>query len=90
MAAMEARLRRSEQSESLEMDMTTHAAAGKQAEQERTRKISLRNGPNAGRTSMTRQVLGTCEKCGYMSSQAMCQACMLLEGLNKNRAQIQI
>ena len=34
---------------------------------------------------LPRQVLGTCERCGYMSSQAICKACMLLEGLNKNR-----
>lgn len=37
-----------------------------------------------------KQTLGRCEKCGYMSSQAICQACMLLEGLNKNRAPIEI
>ncbi|ROW06709.1 hypothetical protein VPNG_06690 [Cytospora leucostoma] len=42
------------------------------------------------RQGVSGQVLGRCEKCGYLSSQAMCQACMLLEGLNKNRAQIQI
>ncbi|KXJ89804.1 hypothetical protein Micbo1qcDRAFT_165172 [Microdochium bolleyi] len=35
-----------------------------------------------------RQKLGSCEKCGYMSSQKLCQACMLLEGLNKNRAEV--
>jgi cytoplasmic tRNA 2-thiolation protein 1 len=29
--------------------------------------------------------LGKCERCGYMSSQAICKACILLEGLNKNR-----
>ncbi|KIH94187.1 cytoplasmic tRNA 2-thiolation protein 1 [Sporothrix brasiliensis 5110] len=43
-----------------------------------------------GRNAVAKQVLGTCVKCGYMSSQAMCQACTLLEGLNKNRPQIQI
>ncbi|XP_065209177.1 cytoplasmic tRNA 2-thiolation protein 1 [Planococcus citri] len=26
---------------------------------------------------------GTCEKCGYVSSQSICKACMLLEGLNR-------
>ena len=26
---------------------------------------------------------GTCERCGYMSSNAVCKACILLEGLNK-------
>ncbi|EQL04195.1 hypothetical protein G6O67_008069 [Ophiocordyceps sinensis] len=36
------------------------------------------------------QTLGRCVKCGYMSSQDMCQACTLLENLNKNRADINI
>lgn len=36
----------------------------------------------------TPQTLGQCVKCGYMSSQSMCQACTLLEGLNKNRPDI--
>ncbi|KAL4973499.1 ERG2 and Sigma1 receptor like protein-domain-containing protein [Aspergillus desertorum] len=31
------------------------------------------------------QVLGNCERCGYISSQRTCHACTLLEGLNKNR-----
>lgn len=26
---------------------------------------------------------GTCDKCGYVSSQSICKACMLLEGLNR-------
>lgn len=33
----------------------------------------------------TRQQLGQCQRCGYISSQAVCKACMLLEGLNRNR-----
>lgn len=33
----------------------------------------------------TKQTLGRCERCGYMSSQAICKACVLLEGLNKSR-----
>jgi cytoplasmic tRNA 2-thiolation protein 1 len=32
-----------------------------------------------------KQKLGQCERCGYLSSQAVCQACVLLEGLNKAR-----
>ncbi|GAB7350429.1 hypothetical protein MBLNU459_g1038t1 [Dothideomycetes sp. NU459] len=32
-----------------------------------------------------KQTLGRCERCGYMSSQAICKACVLLEGLNKSR-----
>jgi cytoplasmic tRNA 2-thiolation protein 1 len=32
-----------------------------------------------------KQTLGVCEKCGYMSSQKICKACVLLEGLNRDR-----
>jgi cytoplasmic tRNA 2-thiolation protein 1 len=33
----------------------------------------------------TKQVMGQCKICGYLSSQAVCKACVLLEGLNKAR-----
>lgn len=90
MAAMEERLRRNGRSEPLETDVAAKYSAVNPASKEKTRRIPLRNGANAARITVTKQVLGKCEKCGYMSSQAMCQACMLLEGLNKNRAQIEI
>ncbi|PSN73599.1 adenine nucleotide alpha hydrolases-like protein [Corynespora cassiicola Philippines] len=32
-----------------------------------------------------KQVMGQCKKCGYLSSQEICKACVLLEGLNKSR-----
>ncbi|KAJ4397905.1 cytosolic thiouridylase subunit Ctu1 [Didymella pomorum] len=32
-----------------------------------------------------KQVMGSCIRCGYLSSQAVCKACVLLEGLNKSR-----
>lgn len=39
-----------------------------------------------GRDGMPgRQQLGQCERCGYLSSQTVCKACVLLEGLNKAR-----
>ncbi|KAF0270484.1 hypothetical protein FOG51_00581 [Hanseniaspora uvarum] len=31
-----------------------------------------------------------CERCGYLSSNKVCKACILLEGLEKNRPQIQL
>lgn len=31
------------------------------------------------------QTMGNCERCGYMSSQKICKACSLLDGLNRNR-----
>jgi cytoplasmic tRNA 2-thiolation protein 1 len=41
-------------------------------------------------TQAPRQRLGQCERCGYLSSQAICKACVLLEGLNKARPQTAI
>ena len=34
---------------------------------------------------LPKQVMGQCKICGYLSSQEVCKACMLLDGLNKNR-----
>ena len=31
-----------------------------------------------------------CERCGYISSNALCKACVLLQGLNKGRARVVI
>lgn len=42
-----------------------------------------------GSTPM-KQKLGQCERCGYLSSQAVCKACVLLEGLNKARPRLEI
>lgn len=36
------------------------------------------------------QTIGKCERCGYISSQKVCKACMLLDGLNKNRPKTSI
>lgn len=38
-----------------------------------------------GDAAPPKQKLGQCERCGYLSSQAVCKACVLLEGLNKAR-----
>lgn len=39
---------------------------------------------------LPKQQLGRCIRCGYVSSQEVCKACMLLEGLNKNRPKVEI
>jgi cytoplasmic tRNA 2-thiolation protein 1 len=33
---------------------------------------------------------GRCERCGYLSNNKLCKACVLLEGLNASRAKITI
>lgn len=42
-------------------------------------------GPARTPKKLQKQQMGQCERCGYLSSQAICKACMLLEGLNRNR-----
>lgn len=84
MAAMEAQLRSNESSNDLETDVT--AAVPLKTRPSGGKALPIR-GPG-GRKPPRAQVMGKCVKCGYMSSQAMCQACMLLEGLNKNRSQV--
>jgi cytoplasmic tRNA 2-thiolation protein 1 len=42
-------------------------------------------GPATTPRKIPTQTMGQCARCGYLSSQAICKACVLLEGLNKNR-----
>jgi cytoplasmic tRNA 2-thiolation protein 1 len=51
-----------------------------------------RNCKNSNRTprKLPKQQMGKCVRCGYLSSQDICKACMLLESLNKNRPRTQI
>jgi cytoplasmic tRNA 2-thiolation protein 1 len=42
------------------------------------------------RAKGSKQTMGRCERCGYLSSQKICKACSLLEGLNKSRPQTTI
>ncbi len=39
---------------------------------------------------LPKQQMGQCARCGYLSSQKICKACMLLESLNKNRPKLGI
>lgn len=41
--------------------------------------------PNRMPKKLPKQQIGKCTRCGYLSSQDICKACMLLEGLNRNR-----
>lgn len=91
MAAMEKQLRQNESvaARDLETEITMPPHAGQRDEP--SRKPEKETKPaNPGLPIITKQKLGSCERCGYMSSQKLCQACMLLEGLNKNRPEIRI
>ncbi|KAF8422551.1 hypothetical protein EV426DRAFT_564633 [Tirmania nivea] len=41
-------------------------------------------------TRRRQQVLGRCAQCGYLSSQELCQACVMLQGLNRGRARLAV
>ncbi|KAK3994566.1 hypothetical protein QBC44DRAFT_322288 [Cladorrhinum sp. PSN332] len=92
MAAMDKQLRENEEHAGLEIDISKTMAEDKQGVKGTAEKaIPIRSGNPASKgNSGPRQVLGNCKRCGYMSSQEICQACTLLEGLNKNRPQIQL
>ena len=80
MAAMEEKLRTDEEATKREIDIT---------------KISLKHDKNNSvpikmRKKLPKQQMGKCMRCGYLASQAVCKACMLLEGLNKNRPKMEI
>jgi cytoplasmic tRNA 2-thiolation protein 1 len=89
MASMEQRLSQNETvaDNGLEVEITTSAvkksAAPLPLTAGKSRKIPKT--PHTQRSQQKKQVMGQCKQCGYLSSQAVCKACVLLEGLNKNR-----
>ncbi|KAL2015759.1 hypothetical protein VTK56DRAFT_4869 [Thermocarpiscus australiensis] len=89
MAAVDKQLRENEAHEAFEIDVAKAIPKSKDGMEDKDKSLPTRSGKGASK-GIARQVLGNCKRCGYMSSQDVCQACMLLEGLNKNRAQIQI
>ena len=81
MTAMEKHRRQNEHIENQEIDFTL---TGQRHDRQRANpgKKAIRETP--------RQQIGKCSKCGYMSSQAICKACTLLDGLNKNRPKTRV
>ncbi|KAF5691429.1 putative NCS6 with role in invasive growth [Fusarium denticulatum] len=84
MAQVEASLKKKHESAALETEITSNGTPKGDAVP-----LPIRT-KKQKETPAPKQNLGKCVKCGYMSSQTMCQACTLLEGLNKNRAEIAI
>lgn len=85
MAEMEKKLAEDEAAESRETEIKLPAAPAQA--QPSTAAILLKKPPNKCRQGkqLKVQTMGKCERCGYLSSQKICKACSLLEGLNKNR-----
>ncbi|KAK5330905.1 cytosolic thiouridylase subunit Ctu1 [Exophiala xenobiotica] len=92
MAVMEQRLAENEAVESRELEVTLPANGSKAAREtvQREAQPSIHDKKKRGRKKLVKQVMSRCEKCGYLSSQNICKACMLLEGLNKARPATQI
>ncbi|KAI9678790.1 MAG: nucleotidyltransferase [Caeruleum heppii] len=55
-----------------------------------TYKSTAKHPPPAPSNKLRPQHLGQCVRCGYLSSQEVCKACVLLEGLNKSRPKMHI
>ncbi|KAL8833721.1 MAG: hypothetical protein Q9170_004120 [Blastenia crenularia] len=77
MAAMENSLRNEEATKGTIKDFTLQG-------QRHDRSVRLPS------KKMPKQQLQKCARCGYLSSQSVCKACMLLEGLNRNRPKMEI
>ncbi|KAM3079985.1 cytosolic thiouridylase subunit Ctu1 [Clarireedia jacksonii] len=92
MADMEKKLQADEEAAGREVDVASLAWNGTNGERHDgvEEKPEPRKGSKKDSRKITRQTLGTCKKCGYMSSQEICKACVLLEGLNKNRPKMEI
>lgn len=93
MARVEAQLSQNEAAgeQNLEVEITSKSINGvnKQHARHDSAAVPLANGKK-GKKGITqkktsKQVMGQCKKCGYLSSQEICKACVLLEGLNKAR-----
>ena len=80
MADMEKQLFQNEDAQDREIEVTVQG-------QKHDRKCKSSNGKFK---KLPNQQMGKCGRCGYLSSQDICKACMLLEGLNKNRPKTQI
>jgi len=93
MADMEKKLQADEDAADREFDVTSVASIstnGIRPDTIETKIEKKRGNRSVPGKKLTRQTLGICRNCGYMSSQGICKACTLLEGLNKNRPKMEI
>jgi cytoplasmic tRNA 2-thiolation protein 1 len=97
MARMEKMLVQTEKAgvECLETEVTLPKATAPSVSSDGSVKLPLRQKKEKQQASFPRkqppkQTMGECERCGYLSSQKICKACVLLEGLNKNKAKVSV
>jgi cytoplasmic tRNA 2-thiolation protein 1 len=101
MAAMERRLQQNDfaAEKDLEVEITVDGLKNR-SQQNGNSTVPLRHDKKAkskknkaeppARKAGAKQVMGSCKRCGYLSSQEICKACVLLEGLNKSRPKNEI
>lgn len=82
MANMEKKFQEDEKAEGMESEMKLNRTPRGDTNKE--------SGSRRKGKKLPKQQIGQCTRCGYLSSQAICKACMLLEGLNKNRPKVEI
>ncbi len=89
MAEMENRLAENEAASTQETEVILPSANDQPLDtvqaKAKPKPFSIHDKKQKGRRKVTGQQMGKCERCGYLSSQKVCKACILLEGLNKNR-----
>lgn len=92
MASVERQLASDERAaqHSLETEITLPAKPAAAAPQKGQKKPRAERTGGPRKKAASKQVMGQCKLCGYLSSQDVCKACVLLEGLNKNRPKNQI
>ncbi|CRG90317.1 hypothetical protein PISL3812_07360 [Talaromyces islandicus] len=87
MAAMEKRLAANEEAQEREIEVTLPSRRSSVA----TVQSSQRPIRTQAKGRLVKaQTAGKCERCGYISSQKICKACTLLDGLNKSRPKTNI
>lgn len=94
MVEMERRLVGDEVAEGREVEVTSPRPGSQPHDriEEKSKSGKVSNKKPSGRLGrkLPKQQMGQCTRCGYLSSQEICKACMLLEGLNKNRPKMEI
>lgn len=90
MAQMEASLAANEAAAEMETEIKLPTGRSNPQRVETPTSVKIHDKKSRGRRKVVKQVMGQCERCGYLSSQKVCKACTLLEGLNKSRPQTTI
>lgn len=88
MARMENNLRAGEEAQTRETEITFTKSNGQAHDRSEHHTESVRRARKSRK--LPKQTMGQCVRCGYLSSQEVCKACMLLEGLNRNRPKMEI